>query len=87
MIHLHPWDTTDIFSEPDHEITYPNSNNIDLHSHQQSIENDHNSSDAETQLRKWHTILAVSDKLDCFGDKCHYPIKKESCKTGAHASL
>jgi len=82
---LYPQDTVDIFSDPDKESTYPNSNDIDLHSHQQPIENDHNSSDAETQLRKRHTVLAVSDKLDGFGDKGHYPVKKESCKIGAHA--
>lgn len=68
----------------DQETTYPNSNDIYLHSHQQPIENHHNSSDAETQLRKRHTVLAVSDKLDSFGDKGHYPIKKESCKTQMH---
>lgn len=72
-------------SDPDKENTYPHSNDVDFHSHQQPIENDHNSSDAETQLRKRHTVLAVSDKLDCFGDKGHYPVKKESCKTSAHA--
>lgn len=67
--------------------TYPNSNDIDLHSHQQPIKNDHNSSDTEAQLRECHTFLTVSDQLDGFGNKGHNPVKKESCEANKKRNI
>lgn len=56
--------------------TYSDPNDIDLHSHQKSIQNDHHAGDTESQV--WHspTRLPVFDQLYGFCDKGHYPIQE-----------
>lgn len=56
--------------------THSDPDDIDFHSHEQPIQDDHHSSDAEAQV--WHSPpqLPVFDQLYRLRNKGHYPVQE-----------
>lgn len=62
-------------------ITYPHPNNIDLHRHEQTVQDDHYPRDTKPQLGQTNVVLAILHQLDGLGDESQDPVEEESCTT------
>lgn len=57
--------------------THPPQNDIDLHSKQESVQQDQQAGDAVAQLSGTDAVLSVLGEFDGFHDKCQHPVDEQ----------
>lgn len=60
-------------------IPHPDSYDVNLHSHQQSIQQHQQRSDAEPQVHWSDTVLCVLPQLNGLCDERHHPVDEQDC--------
>ncbi len=60
-------------------ITHPDSNDVDLHGHQQSIQDHQQGCDAEPQVLRSNIVLRKLPQLNGLRDERQHPVDEQDC--------
>lgn len=65
-------------SQPTSVLTHPDPDDVDLYSHEESVQNDQQGCDTEPQVQHSNTVLCKLPQLDGLGDERQNPVDKQS---------
>jgi len=60
--------------------TRPDSDDVDLHGHQQSVQHHQQGGDAEPQVLRSHVVLGELAQLDGLCDERQHPVDEQDCE-------